>query len=247
MARKNTNTHSLEKDYFKLIDADPVFSLQNKKYWLIALTIAVVIFCLLIYTTHHGLTPFDILTYALLSLAVGNWALPLSQFFLWLVFVSRCKKIKTFIHTHAHLMIHALKKTRRGLIKLSLSTILLPLSFFILLAQHRYEGGTLPTTDFDDFFLCLMFSFFLAFAFFLIITAFVGFVLGIILFPKRPQKYLSNSPYFLGDNHPFTDHKIFGEEEYDLAAQLRASWDHDPMNPGSAEYQSTYRHRNHDD
>ncbi len=247
MARKNTNTHPLEMDYFKLIDADSIFSPRNKKYWLIALTVSLVIFASLAYTAHHGLTPIDIFAHALFSLAAGNWILPLCQFFLWLAFVKRCKKMKPFIHTHAHLVIIALKKTRRGLIKLSLSTILIPFGFFVLLVQRRYEDGMLPITDFSDFVLALVFSLFLAFAFFLIITAFVGFVLGIILFPKRPQKYSSNSSYFLGDNHPSIHHKIFEEEEYDLAAHLRENWDHDPMNPGSAEYQSTYRHWNHDD
>ncbi|MBS0349749.1 MAG: hypothetical protein JSR33_00940 [Proteobacteria bacterium] len=246
MTQKNTSTHSLETKYIKLIDADSIFSPRNKKYWLIALATDLVIFALLAYTAHE-LTPIDTFVYALSSLAAGNWILLLSQFFLWLTFVYRCKKMKPFIHTHAHLVIIALKKTRRGLIKLSLSTILLPFSFFVLLAQHRYEDGTLPITDFGDFFLCLMFSFFLAFAFFLLVTAFVGFVLGIILFPKRPQKYSSNSSYFLGDNHSSIHHKIFEEEEYDLAAQLRENWNHDPMNPGSPEYQSTYRHWNHDD
>ncbi len=247
MTQSNTHIHQLETVFFKLMDTDHIFIPQNKKCWLIALTIGLVIFGLLCYTAHHGLSPFDIFAYALFSLVTGDWILTLSQFFLWLVFVYRCKKMKSFIHIHAPLVIKALKKTRRWLIQLSASTVLLPFGFFVLLAQRRYEDGTLPIIDFGDFFLCLMFSFFLAFAFFLLITAFVGFVLRITLFPKRPQKYSSNSSYFLGDNHPLTHGTIFEEEEYDLAAQLRENWNHDPMNPGSAEYQSTYRHWNHDD
>lgn len=143
MTQGNTHIHQLETNYYKLMDTDRIFIPQNKKCWLIALTISLVILGLLCYTAHHELSPFNLFAYAIFSLMAGDWILTLSQFFLWLVFVYRCKKMQSFIHIHAPLVINALKKTRRWLIQLSVSTVLLPFGFFVVLAQRHYDDGIL--------------------------------------------------------------------------------------------------------
>lgn len=56
-----------------------------------------------------------------------------------------------------------------------------------------------------------------------------------------------NSLEYLSEYTPVSHHQKFSENEFDLAKKMRENWDHDPINPASAEYQSTYRRWFHHD
>lgn len=93
----------------------------------------------------------------------------------------------------------------------------------------------------------LALSLFLALMIFVVITVFLALVFHIELLPKSSNHIKSGAPQAFGNNHPFHTPSTTDEHEPDLAIQARENWDHDPMNPASPEYQSTYRHWWHSD
>lgn len=93
----------------------------------------------------------------------------------------------------------------------------------------------------------MFFSFFLGIATLVIVANFISLVLRINVFNHSPRHPSSNFLEYLSEYTPLSHQQKFSENESGFAKKMRENWNHDPINPASAEYQSTYRRWFHHD
>jgi MFS family permease len=248
MTQKTVSNNRSKSNDPMSTDAYTALISRMKKRRMIAFITSILVFGFLSFFSGQGLLQTHWFTFILLSIASGCWILFLSRLISWLLFLrprlkNKMKKIK---NTETVLISKALKKSQQSLIIFSSATGFLLFSIFILLKQQPYDDGTMYVIAFSDVILLIGLSAFLSLMAFIIITGFIGFILRITLFQNSSRHHSSDSLNYLGENHPFPYRQRFEEDEPDLASQLRENWDHDPMNPASAEYQSTYHPWHHD-
>lgn len=213
------------------------------KLWLIALAVAFFIFGLLSYFSIQRILQTHWFNFLLFSISLGFWTMFLTKFLCWLIFLCICKKNKT--KNNMGLINNSLKKSRLVLIQFSFSTGVLLFILFWFLSQQPNEDGTFPSVDFGDILGVFAFSFFIAFCTFMLTATVLSQFLSITLFKKRsPHNSLSTVNDFEENNFSFNPSE---KPQFYSAEKNWENWDHDPMNPASAEYQSTYRDWNHND
>lgn len=228
------------------IDAYTALITRLKKRRVMAGITSVLIFGGLSLLSAQGLVQTHWFIFFLFSLASGCWLLFFSRLISWLVFLRpRVKNLPLKKQNNqTYPVSNAFKKTQQMIITLSGVTGCLLFSIF-LLAQS--DTGDAKALTFGNIILLIALCAFLSLMAFVLILAFIEFILRIAPFPRRSRRYSSNLQTPLGDNHPFISSQKFETDEHPLASTLRKNWEHDPMNPASPEYQLTYRYWNNQD
>ena len=162
------------------------------------------------------------------SLIVAGWIFLSSQLILYIIFLRPHIKNKSVAFFKTYLASRLLKKARHLLIMFSLVTPLLIFTFFVLLTDQTKNHFSM-----EDFFFSII-GFTLGFSItFLLTEILIQCVLGRTLHCKisyRTSLQTSQMPHQISTSS-------MGHDD----------WASDPMNPASAEYQSTYRTWNNQD
>lgn len=230
-----TQSAALSDQYERLL-------LRLKKFWLISFAAGFFIFSLLSYLSSQGVFQTHWFNSLLFSVSIGCWIMLLTQFLSWLIFLLTCKKNK--IKANKFLINNSLKKTRLALVKFSISTGFSLFCLYLFLPEQPNADGTFPSIDIGDTVGVFAFSGFMAFCTFMLIGILLSQFCSITLFKNKSlHNSLSSIEDFQENNF---SHRAHQNSDFYSAEQAWKDWGHDPMNPASAEYQSTYRHWDHD-
>lgn len=235
------NNSAISDIYLRLLE-------RLKKQRLTALIAGILIFGFLSIFSAGSLIETHWFTFILLSIVLGCWFMLLGRLVLWIHFLqpyvknrNQCSGLKTYP------LSNALKETKKTVLIFCVMTSFLVLNFFIFLIQQFHNHGSIYFFSWSNFFILMLLSIFLGIMTFVIIVSFVSLVLRMHLFNRSPRHKSLNPLEYLSEYSPLPYHQKFSENEPDFAKKMRESWDHDPINPASPEYQSTYRRWFHPD
>lgn len=229
-----TRSTTLSNKYERLL-------VRLKKFRLIFFAVSFCMFGLLSYLSSQGILLTHWFNFLLFSVSIGCWMMLLTQFLSWLFFLLVCKKNK--MKVNKPLINNSVKKSRLALMKFSISTGFALFCLYLFLPEQPNADGTIPPTDIGNMVGVFAFSCFVAFCTFMLIGILLSQFCSITLFKnKSPRNSLSSIEDFQEHNFSHHNHQNSG---FYSAEQAWKDWDHDPMNPASAEYQSTYRHWDH--
>lgn len=227
--------------YFRLLE------LLKKQHWT-ALIAGVLVLGLLSFLSLGALIEIHWLTFIVFSTVSGCWFMGLGRLVLWLHFLwlhskSRNRTPQILKYPPSS---QVLKKTKQALFIFCGMTSLLAFNLFIVITQQFHTHSPVYFFSWSNLFMQMYFSLFLSIAPFVIVN-FIASALHVKLFNRSPRYPSSNSLEYLSEYTPLTHHTKFSENEPDFAKRMRESWNHDPINPASSEYQSTYRRWFHHD
>lgn len=230
----------LTKKYQKLLK-------RQKKYWLIALIIAVPNFMIAPFFLSKIFHIHWLISLLFIPL-LGSWSTLFSQIISSTLFLS--EKIKYFPHIVMKknppydFLIRFWKALKRKIMAFSVMSGALLFWIFLVLWQKPNNDGTSKTILVDDVIGVFFFCFFLSALTFKISKLITDRFLKIERYPKHND--LSSWEDF--EEVRSTSNKVSPDEknEFHSINKILCHWDHDPMNPASAEYQSTFRRWNHE-
>jgi hypothetical protein len=188
-----------------------------------------------------------VMTSLLFVMLIGIWCNFLSQIFSLIVFLY--PKIKNFTNTVIKkdkrledFLLNFLKNLKRRILIFSIMSGSFLFWIFIVLWQQPEDDGSSRIIGWSDVIGVLFFCFFLSALTFKISNMIINYFLKIELnFKHNTLSSLEDfQEYQASFNQPSKNEAI------DSANKVWASWDHDPMNPASAEYQSTFHRWNQD-
>lgn len=236
------NDLAISKGYLQLLER-----LKNQR--LTALIAGILVFGFLSFLSAGTLIETHWFTFILFSIVSGCWFMLLGRLVLWIHFLrphvkNRNRPQKTL---KTYPIGNALKKTKQAIFVFCAMTSFLLLNFFISLIQQFNTHSPVYFFSWSNWFMQIPLSLFLGLMTFVIIVNFTSLVLRMNIFNSSPRNKSSNSLEYLSEYTSLPHHQKFSENEHNLAKEMQENWDHDPINPASAEYQSTYRRWFHHD
>lgn len=212
----------------------------RKKVWCWAGVAATYI--VLVTSTGFHLTTTTFIFAPLLSVSVGCWLFSLRSLVLCTRFLKPRIKNKPKLSLKQHPVCDALKIIRRCLQQFCLSNSFV---IFTAIALSANDSGYLFHHFFYNLTLLILFSCFIYGISLLFTHAQLAAVLGHPLLPFLSSFKSANlQPANLSEHTFIPEYLVKTSETQDNAWER---WMHDPMNPASAEYQSTYRIWNNKD
>ncbi len=217
-----------------------------KKYWIIALIIALPNFIFIPFLLGKIFHVHQITSLLLVSIVMG-WSTLLSQIISLTIFLH--PKIKTFTNTVIKkdnrledFLLNFWKNLKRRVLIFSIMSGSFLFWIFIVLWQKPEDDGSSRIISLGDVIGVLFFCFFLSALTFKISNMIINHFLKIKLnFKHNALSSLEDfQEYQASFNQPSKN------EANDSVDKVWTSWDHDPMNPASAEYQSTFHRWNQD-
>lgn len=233
----------MEKDNMWAVYVALNVRLQKRR--VIAGIISILIFGGLLLLSVQGFLKIHWFTFLLLSIASGCWLLFFSRLLSWLFFLRPHLKNKFITSKTEYPISNGAKKMKQALINWTVSTGVLLFCFFIFLAQQPNHDGTMPSWGWSDSIGSFVFFTFISIFLFVFSTGVINWFLKTCLFKKTKSYNPLSSLDDFQENYPHTSKTQWQEPH--SPTKIWENWNHDPMNPASAEYQSTYRHWNHND
>jgi hypothetical protein len=234
------NDPAISDVYFRLLE-------HLKKQRLTALIAGILVFGFLSFLSAGALIETHWFTFILFSIVSGYWFMFLGRLMLWFHFLRPHLKNRNRQKLHLKFpIVNALKKTKQTILAFCAITSCLAFSFFVFLIQQFHNNNSLNFFSWNNLIMLIPLSFFLGLAAFLVTSSSATFFLRITLYKNFSYHRPFDPQEDWAEYTMFQSSKIV-EPEYNLPKEMREAWDHDPINPASAEYQSTYRRWNHDD
>ena len=234
------NNSAVSDTYLRLLE-------RLKKQFLTAVIAGVLVLGFLSFLSAGTLIETHWFTFILFSIVSGCWFMLLGRLMLWIYFLRPHLKNRNRLKRHLkYPLSNALKKTKQTILVFCAMTSFLLFNFFIFLIQQFHSNNPLNFFSWKNLIMLIPLSFFLGLAAFLVISASMTFFLRITLY-KRFTYHRSLDPLEDWAEYTIFQSSQITEPEYNLAKEMREAWDHDPINPASAEYQSTYRRWHHND
>ena len=235
------NDLAISKNYLQLLER-----LKNQR--LTALIAGILVFGFLSFLSAGTLIETHWFTFIVFSIVSGCWFMLLGRLALWIHFlrphVKNRNRPQKILKTYP--IGNALKKIKQAIFIFCAMTSFLSFNFFVFLVQQFHSNNPVYFFSWGNLIMLIPFSFFIGLAAFLLISTFITFFLRIILFKNSTYRRPLDPLEEWAEYTAFQNSRI-REPEYNLPKEMQEAWDHDPINPASAEYQSTYRRWHHND
>ncbi len=210
---------------------------QKKRYWIIVAT-AMFIFTVLSGLSIHGnLQPYWVI-FILLSISTGISIYLLDQTIFWITSLKlkNKSKLRTQIASPPS---YLTKKINKLLMSFSFSVGFLIFWLMFLFFLQPYPDGTKETLRLSDIIGGIVMNIGFSLVIYILVINFFTWITGINFYPR---KTFHNNLSSLSDFQENSSNSLT-----DKTRTTWEDWDHDPMNPASPEYQSTYKHWDHHD